>query len=431
MADTGISGLMLSSISVQEVRAHIEKLSVDIDRQKEVLKQLQQCKSAAQRQLNSIFDPVARLPLEISSDIFIRCLPPIPKPGASHVPMLLLNICNTWTDIALSTPALWASIHIDFPRVDGFTKVFGMWLERARDRSLSISLHKSFDISVDALVWKHAYHIKNLAIHSDQDDLSLSTGTGLFPLLETLTIGGLRDDSIGVGLRDDTDDLPLFDCHQILDILHLAPNLVECTFNKFFTYDRPIAEIPVHLSLQHLRFADAADHPESNSILNYITLPTLQTLTLPIDNHSGPGVISFFERSSPQLHDLVLVTHHPVDFIQVERCLRLLPTLTTFEFHAPRTLVNMLFIALAESPSGFLPNLRSMKIRDHMLLRSVPPSYETLLQALSGRRTKILHFELSSDDLQKPEAAALAAFQQLVADGMKIHIGTAYNNFIS
>ncbi|KAJ7748784.1 hypothetical protein DFH07DRAFT_713969, partial [Mycena maculata] len=75
---------------------HFEKILVDLDLQREVL---------------AVHDPLARLPLEISSEIFLQCLPPLPEPGAHHVPMLFLNICNAWTSIALSTPALWASIH--------------------------------------------------------------------------------------------------------------------------------------------------------------------------------------------------------------------------------------------------------------------------------------------------------------------------------
>ncbi|KAJ7657481.1 hypothetical protein B0H17DRAFT_870855, partial [Mycena rosella] len=65
----------------------------------------------------AVRDPVSRLPLEISSEIFIQCLPSTsnPQPGARDIPMLLLNICNAWTDIALSTPALWEAIHIQFP----------------------------------------------------------------------------------------------------------------------------------------------------------------------------------------------------------------------------------------------------------------------------------------------------------------------------
>ncbi|KAJ7860494.1 hypothetical protein B0H13DRAFT_1549274, partial [Mycena leptocephala] len=54
-------------------------------------------------------------PLELSSEIFLYCLPPRPKPAAHNVPMLLLKICSTWTSIALSTPALWAAMELVFP----------------------------------------------------------------------------------------------------------------------------------------------------------------------------------------------------------------------------------------------------------------------------------------------------------------------------
>ncbi|KAJ7853706.1 hypothetical protein B0H14DRAFT_3653704, partial [Mycena olivaceomarginata] len=92
----------------------IAKLDTEIESQKELLKKLERDKSLAQRQLNAARDPVARLPLEISSEIFVQSLAPFPEPGALHAPMLR-NICNAWSDIALSTPELWAAIHINFP----------------------------------------------------------------------------------------------------------------------------------------------------------------------------------------------------------------------------------------------------------------------------------------------------------------------------
>ncbi|KAJ7851546.1 hypothetical protein B0H13DRAFT_1643911, partial [Mycena leptocephala] len=101
--------------SIQDLRARIEKLLTEIDLQKEVLKKLEHDKSLLQRQLNTALDPVARLPFEISSEIFLQSLPDFVEPGAHHAPMLLLIICNTWTNVVLSTPALWASIHIAFP----------------------------------------------------------------------------------------------------------------------------------------------------------------------------------------------------------------------------------------------------------------------------------------------------------------------------
>ncbi|KAJ7788795.1 hypothetical protein B0H13DRAFT_1676394, partial [Mycena leptocephala] len=94
-------------MSVQELRARIDKLSTEIVLQRRLLEKLEKDKSLVQRQLNSVLDPVARFPLEISSEIFLCCLPPLPEAAAHHFPMLLLKICNAWTSIALSTPALW------------------------------------------------------------------------------------------------------------------------------------------------------------------------------------------------------------------------------------------------------------------------------------------------------------------------------------
>ncbi|KAJ7678806.1 hypothetical protein B0H17DRAFT_1077943, partial [Mycena rosella] len=55
-----------------------------------------------------------------------------PQPGARDIPMLFLNICNAWRDIALSNPALWEAIHIKFPCTKGFVQLLGTWLGRAR-----------------------------------------------------------------------------------------------------------------------------------------------------------------------------------------------------------------------------------------------------------------------------------------------------------
>ncbi|KAJ7472165.1 hypothetical protein FB451DRAFT_1367968, partial [Mycena latifolia] len=93
-------------MSVAELQGHIDTLEADIVRQKELLRSLEYRKTAAQRRLNALLDPVARLPLEISSEIFMQCLPSRPEPGGLHVPMLFLGISNAWTAIALHSYAL-------------------------------------------------------------------------------------------------------------------------------------------------------------------------------------------------------------------------------------------------------------------------------------------------------------------------------------
>ncbi|KAJ6624183.1 hypothetical protein B0H10DRAFT_1785072, partial [Mycena sp. CBHHK59/15] len=146
-------------MSVANLRSRIEQVSADISQHKEALKLDEHNKRELQRQLNALLDPVARLPLEISSEIFRHCLPTdplsegnlplticmqyppaVPSPAANHAPMILLNICGAWTKIALSAPALWANIHAQFPRSEGFKELFQTWLDRARGCPLNISL---------------------------------------------------------------------------------------------------------------------------------------------------------------------------------------------------------------------------------------------------------------------------------------------------
>ncbi|KAJ7328941.1 hypothetical protein DFH08DRAFT_1084414 [Mycena albidolilacea] len=84
-------------MSIQEskrlvLRPRIEELSSEILLQKELLKKLEHDKILVKRELNAVADPVARLPLELSSEIFLQSLDPLPKPQprARHAPMLLL-----------------------------------------------------------------------------------------------------------------------------------------------------------------------------------------------------------------------------------------------------------------------------------------------------------------------------------------------------
>ncbi|KAJ6465966.1 hypothetical protein C8R47DRAFT_957375, partial [Mycena vitilis] len=50
-------------------------------------------------QLNALLDPIARLPVELSSEIFLRCL--TPSPDSDTAPLLLVQICRSWSYCAL------------------------------------------------------------------------------------------------------------------------------------------------------------------------------------------------------------------------------------------------------------------------------------------------------------------------------------------
>jgi hypothetical protein len=125
-------------MSVAEIRAQLADLSSSIDRERKVLpvKELERSRVALKRRLNAPLDPLALLPLEILSQIFIFCLPEGFHPCPSDA-MLLRNICSSWTNIALATPAPWSTIRIDRPTAAGLDAE-KRWIARAGTRPLSV-----------------------------------------------------------------------------------------------------------------------------------------------------------------------------------------------------------------------------------------------------------------------------------------------------
>ncbi|KAJ7503155.1 hypothetical protein B0H11DRAFT_1854458, partial [Mycena galericulata] len=288
-------------LTVQELEAHIKKISADIET-------LEHSKILAQRQLNSLRDPVARLPLEISSEIFIRCLPPLPEPGcrAQDAPMLLLNVCSAWAEIARSTPALWATIRIVSPCTEGFGQFVETWLRRALNRPLSVFLSTSFNLGIAPVIWRYSEQVKHLEVcyevEDDEDrdddndnDILRRASAGPLPLLETLTIRCSFEPEYGA-----------YSSSRILQILRLAPNLVECVFDSV----RLGTDTEIALVLPNLRrliFGNDTDHPNSeDGILLSLTLPRLEILSLSMSIVCDDDLPSFMKRSSPPLRELVL-----------------------------------------------------------------------------------------------------------------------------
>ncbi|KAJ7620942.1 hypothetical protein FB45DRAFT_754466, partial [Roridomyces roridus] len=91
-------------VSIPQLREDLESLEREIERQKEVLSDLEKQRSDVQSELNSLIDPIARLPPEIFSDILLKSLP-IPPTWSSLVTLLL--VCRAWSALALATPSLW------------------------------------------------------------------------------------------------------------------------------------------------------------------------------------------------------------------------------------------------------------------------------------------------------------------------------------
>ncbi|KAJ6594633.1 hypothetical protein B0H19DRAFT_920691, partial [Mycena capillaripes] len=117
--------------------------------------------SAYVEEHRALISPVRRLPLDIIQEIFVACLPTHRNcvMSAQEAPVLLGRICSSWRAISLSTPRLWARLHIAEPTHEVFsgatsTEVYEqklaqrlettkIWLSRSGQCPLSISLDSS------------------------------------------------------------------------------------------------------------------------------------------------------------------------------------------------------------------------------------------------------------------------------------------------
>ncbi|KAJ7491106.1 hypothetical protein FB451DRAFT_987920, partial [Mycena latifolia] len=88
---------------------------------------------------------ILRLPVEITAEIFIHCLPEslTHNPRRWEAPLLLGRICSQWRDIALSTPGLWrflAIYDVAFLPSEAILDIAEIWLSRSRSCPLFLNI---------------------------------------------------------------------------------------------------------------------------------------------------------------------------------------------------------------------------------------------------------------------------------------------------
>ncbi|KAJ6562556.1 hypothetical protein B0H19DRAFT_1375604 [Mycena capillaripes] len=175
----------------------------------------------------ALVSPVRRLPDDVVRDVFVATLPSGRNPTiiSDEGPLLLCRICKSWRTVALTTPRLWASLHIVVPTSSKLKHLVDLvinWLKRSGTVPLEISMVYSkichpddslgepdwsnpYDISplLSALAaashrWKNMQLIlPNLGFASPLARLS----SGDVPLLETIGLctpdGSAKSDSFG------------------------------------------------------------------------------------------------------------------------------------------------------------------------------------------------------------------------------------------
>ena len=139
--------------------ARLTSIKAEIDRLNSIVEKLYDEHSALNAEIEAhraLLSPLRQVPLDIMEEIFTHCLPTDQNAVMStrEAPLLLGRVCSEWRSITLSTPRLWASLHIPSSTPESFIghsaldfeiekccKGAEEWIRRSGECPLSISLH--------------------------------------------------------------------------------------------------------------------------------------------------------------------------------------------------------------------------------------------------------------------------------------------------
>ncbi|KAJ7137272.1 hypothetical protein C8R46DRAFT_1201297 [Mycena filopes] len=410
--------------------------------------------------------PVLSLPTEITSIIFVHCLPPHGRvePSPSKAPLLLTQICHDWRNIALETCALWTSVYINpaldvrallskSVRVGLDNRTSGLlqtWLSRAKASPLSIGLNfamRAISPRLLDLVLSFAAQIQRLDLHLN--DLSqfreFHPLQASFPHLQHLALTHWTDPE----LAELCHRTPSLRELRLLDYNHgLPPDLtLPC-----LTHLEILAEISTTTLLGLLRgspllttlrfsLRESDTYPENigSSPTSPTVFPNLSSLVL----DSGPAVWALRLLTLPALRALTIPRFSDADevpeFVARSRCVieRLTISLDEHEEGEEDPVGRWLPIfsnvtVLDVKESGeLMPHLEELTFDSHLTPSMIGQNHdEALISLLHSRRdlpecTKLrkLHMRFTlagGEDVEMwvPGNLAKRELERLIDDGL-------------
>ncbi|KAK7022453.1 hypothetical protein R3P38DRAFT_1118775 [Favolaschia claudopus] len=421
------------SFAPSELQKEIAALSSEIEAQKAILDDLIGRRSRAQRNLNAVLDPMARLPLELQSKIFVLCLPDdrykLPsRPNPKLAPMLVSNVCHLWQDIALSTPELWTHVWMESsPRPANYFLLYGIWLERSCSLPVFLILESTSVLAeaVKRLVDRAAPRVEQFSLH-------LSASPHDEYRIPRLPFQSLKRLNIAV------QDQKPFNVYDWIDFMRMSPGLSYFSFSASFS--RVVAvdfQFFTLAALKELHLGEhfASDEPNINPtmLLKYITLPALETLGIHCCRII-PDLISdftaFILRSSPPLRSLAIDCTFRVRTPTVEY-LYAVPTLETLTL-STSDCVSVLE-RLATAPA-FLPRLQHLTCSQSWMLTR--DDFEVVVRMFSIRslRTFRLNFLFVPNPFggsaEPPDEDILVELRRIRDSGVDIYIGDKEQNLV-
>ncbi|KAF7341395.1 F-box domain-containing protein [Mycena venus] len=415
--------------------------------------------------------PALAIPYELTSKIFLLCLPRYGRvrPTGETAPLLLAQICSHWRAVALSIPQLWTSIFLHFDRrvqYDGISSLFGvdsyplpnttvalvdLWFTRAAGFPLSITV-TSLDSSlvlphglITAILAKSSQWGRLELLISKHDFQAFSHVAGPFPMLQ----------SIAMEVVDYTSPLPwnrdLYlgapNLHALRlgralwrefpgqsDILSSSATAVEFWPEGSVTAEffRPLNRFPNlrHLKIDTFFFRSTltlipAPRLETlivsyrTWLLDHLQIPTLRHLDVSIHSEDHRWIISFVTRSACVLTDLRLRVTSASS--RLSDCLAAVPTVINLALSCSEEQYALLHSA------ELLPRLQTLHLTSPASA-AVYPAFLALLQARpSVRSAELRVISTATDNLPSPRDDVLAGVAALREDGMVIKLSHTYH----
>ncbi|KAJ7094411.1 hypothetical protein C8R44DRAFT_890436 [Mycena epipterygia] len=444
------------------LRTEVSDLALAISRHKLVLNDMENQLNNLRLQLDSIIYPILTIPPEITTEIFVHCLPAsrrLDVVNPEEAPLLLTHVCRDWREIAISTPALWTTLYIEADdRQAHFSAIVKMWLTRTGQCPLSVRINGGLS-RIDKFVAflktfrRHSPRMRSLELNIDLKGFKkMDTHPLDLPLLEKLSIRlpemDPDDDSAiemlfaSVPLLHEVlmnvappsfIPLPwnqitkftgqLYTLAECFEALHLMPNMTECAFSM----------------LGH-RDPDDLPPPE---ILQFLILPGLQTLEiLGAEDFSEIILDSFLTRSSPPLRKLAIRPLDSEGAIEIDLFSFLTVNgLTDLEIWYPAHHFVSLFFGFFACDKTLLPQLQTLSFSgcrsmDDGSEASLNDILEIAAAPMTQRRTlegvaKIQSFRVASES-RRPffSEEQIRPFKKLKSEGMQIHVGPETESFV-